>query len=173
MSRIRTRSVRRGAGALAAAGLAVVGAGVAAPQAQAAPWVGEHYQKTVHCSVADPWPGPRIPVDIDIYSGIAFPSDGLPGPAIALKANDPRSGGRWMNVTEYTISTTVNWKNLRTGRSGKVTVPTRSTHYQWQVVVHPGTGPVRLTIKQKAGAMAWNPMVNPQYRTCSTTARSW
>lgn len=166
-------TIRRSAGALAATVLVGVGTAVAAPDASAAPWVGEHYQKTIRCSVADPWPGPRIPVSIDVYSSIAFPSDGLPGPAIALKASDPRNGGQFGNVTEYTISTTVKWKNLRTGRSGKVTVPTRTTRYQWEAVVHPGTGPVRLTIKQKAGALVWNPMVNPQYRTCTTTARSF
>ncbi|MCF8571477.1 hypothetical protein L5G32_14485 [Gordonia sp. HY002] len=165
--------VKAGAGVVAAATLAAVGLGVAAPDASAAPWVGEHYVKTVRCSIADPWPAPRIPVAIDIYSGIKFPSDGLPGPAISLRANDIRSSGQWGNVTEYTISTTVKWKNLRTGRSGRVAVPTRTTHYQWEAVVHPGTGPVRLTIKQKAGAMAWNPMVNPQYRTCTTTAPSF
>ena len=165
--------IRRGAVALSATALAGVGIVVATPDATAAPWVGEHYVKTIRCSVADPWPAPRIPVSIDLYSGIKFPSDGLPGPAISLRANDPRSGGQWGNVTEYTISTTVKWKNLRTGRSGKVTVPTRATHYQWEAVVHPGKGPVHLAIKQKVGALAWVPMVNPQYRTCTTTSPSW
>ncbi|GAA4676152.1 hypothetical protein [Gordonia humi] len=164
--------ITRGGAALGAAALAVVASGLVAPRADAAPYSAGDYVKTVHCNVADPYPGPRIPVPVDVYTGMTFPSDGLPGPAISLRANDPRPGGQWGNVFEYTISTTVNWKNLRTGRSGRVVVPTRSTHYQWEAVVHPGAGPVRLTIRQKAGALVWNPMVNPQYRTCSTTAVS-
>ena len=164
------RRFRRAAAVFAATAIAAVGIG--AGSASAAPWVGEHYLKTIRCDVADPWPQPRIPVPIDLYTDIAFPSDGLPGPAISLRANDPRPVKPWSTLTEYNISTTVKWANLRTGRTGSVTATTHSSHYQWEVVVHPGIGPVRLTIKQKVGALAWNPMVNPQYRTCTTTAVS-
>ncbi|MFC3241506.1 hypothetical protein ACFOJ6_03035 [Gordonia humi] len=111
--------ITRGGAALGAAALAVVASGLVAPRADAAPYSAGDYVKTVHCNVADPYPGPRIPVPVDVYTGMTFPSDGLPGPAISLRANDPRPGGQWGNVFEYTISTTVNWKNLRTGRSGR------------------------------------------------------
>ncbi|WP_235831315.1 hypothetical protein [Gordonia zhaorongruii] len=142
----------------------------AAPTAGAAPWSEAQFVKTFRCDSPDPWPGPRIAIPVDVYTGITFPSDGLPGPVLSLKANSPRPVGTMLNVTEYNIRTTVKWRNLRTGRTGTVVTPTRANRVIWNAVIHPGAGPVRLSVRQKIGAMAFVPMVNPQYRTCGTTA---
>jgi len=39
-------------------------------------------------------------------------------------------------------------------------------------VLHPGKGKVQFTVHQKIGALAFVPMVNPQYSRCSGTATS-
>ncbi|WP_240193885.1 MULTISPECIES: hypothetical protein [unclassified Gordonia (in: high G+C Gram-positive bacteria)] len=167
----RSRNARIAASLLVAVGTA--GAIVAPPQANAVPSAEPHYVKTIRCDSANPWPKPRIRLPVDIYTGIRFPSDSLPGPAIELRANQPITGDPWLNITEYTISTRVTWHNLRTGRRGAVVTPTRAHRVTWQTVVHPGAGPVKLSIRQKIGAMAWNPMVNPQFSRCGTTINAW
>ncbi|GEE03759.1 hypothetical protein nbrc107696_42050 [Gordonia spumicola] len=159
--------------ATAAAVLVAAGTVAATPHAAAVPSAEPHYVKTIRCNSANPLPGPRIGLPVDIYTGIRFPSDGLPGPAIELLANEPITGGQWQNVVTYTIKTRITWRNLRTGRSGVVVTPTRTHRVIWQAVVHPGRGPVRLSIRQTIGVVAWNPMVNPQTSTCATTVNAW
>ncbi|WHU49904.1 hypothetical protein QNM97_06940 [Gordonia sp. L191] len=121
-----------------------------------------NYVTTLRCDSANPWPAPRIPVWVDVYNQIAFPSDGLPGPAISLVGSSRAKPG----VLEFTVEVTVAWRNLRTGRTGTVRVPTRTQVVGWEVVLHPGSGPVSFTINQKIGALAFVPMVNPQYSSC-------
>ncbi|GAC66455.1 hypothetical protein [Gordonia soli] len=163
-------SRRRRQGAIAAticAGAAVVTT-VTAGGATAVPEY-SNYQlaTTVRCDVPDPWPTNRpVPVSVDVFTGIQHPADGLPGPAISLIGSDRRQPG----ALEYTSETTVKWKNLTTGRTGSVLVPTRGRSLTWGVVLHPGRGPVAFTIRQKVGALAGVPMVNPQYSTCSGRA---
>lgn len=144
------------------AGISVVGSGsgAAAPNSQA------NYVTTLRCDSANPWPLPRIPVWVDVYNQIAFPSDGLPGPAIALIGSSRAKSG----VVEYTVEVTVSWRNLRTGRTGTVSLPSRAHTVTWQAVLHPGAGPVAFTIRQKIGAFAFVPMVNPQFATCGGRA---
>lgn len=105
---------------------------------------------------------------IDVYTDIAHPSDGLPGPAIALKTNGSGVGP----ILELTSSTTVSWRNTSTGRTGTVKVPSRGHRVAWDAVIHPGRGHVAFTVRQKIGAMAFNPMVNPQYSSCRGSANS-
>lgn len=125
-----------------------------------------NYVTTIRCDSANPWPAPRIPVWVDVFNEIAFPSDGLPGPAIALIGSSRAKQA----VLDFTVEVRVTWRNLRTGRQGMVTVPSRAPVVTWQVVVHPGSGPVAFTIHQKIGALAVVPMVNPQYSSCSGRA---
>ncbi|MFM9376768.1 hypothetical protein [Gordonia sp. VNK21] len=131
-----------------------------------------HYVKTLRCPSADPWGGPRLPITVDVYNKVRFPSDGLRAPAIELIANDSRTPGLFPGLQDYTVRTTVTWHNQRTGRTGKVTVPSRSERAEWQAVLHPGTGPVRFTVHQKIGAMVFVPMVNAQYSSCRGSAQS-
>ncbi|EGD56858.1 hypothetical protein [Gordonia neofelifaecis] len=149
------------------AAVAVLAAGFAAvPQAAAAPY-GAQYVRSIRCDSPNPWPGPRLPIIVDVYTGGPFPTDGLPGPAISLSANNPGGVGQ---VLELTSLITVDWRNLDTGRTGSVRVPTRSHAANWDVVLHPGHGRVAFTVHQKIGAMAFNPMVNPQFSSCRGTA---
>lgn len=139
-------------------GLTVIGTATA----DALPNPTPNYVTTLRCDSANPWPAPRIPVWVDVYNQIAFPSDGLPGPAIALIGSSRATPG----VLEFTVEVSVSWRNLRTGRTGTVFVPTRTPVVSWQVVLHPGSGPVAFTIKQTIGALAFVPMVNPQSSSC-------
>lgn len=148
-----------------------VGGGLAAGAAQAEPEL-RHYVKTLRCTTADPFPGPPIRVRVDVWNQIRYPSDGLPGPAIELIASDYRSPGILPNLATYNVETTVRWRNVTTGRRGVVRVPTRANRVTWQAVIHPGHGRVNFTIRQKVGALAFVPMVNPQYSTCSGSAPS-
>ncbi|NDK88023.1 hypothetical protein GYA93_00275 [Gordonia desulfuricans] len=140
--------------------------GTTATPASALPNPEPNYVATIRCDSANPWPAPRIPVWVDVYNQIAFPSDGLPGPAIALIGSSRAKQA----VLEFTVEVRVTWRNLRTGRQGTVTVPSRGPVVTWQVVLHPGSGPVAFTIHQKIGALAFVPMVNPQYSSCSGRA---
>ncbi|MFW0792548.1 hypothetical protein AAFP30_01925 [Gordonia sp. CPCC 205515] len=148
-----------------------VAAGVlaATPTADAYPeYTDPNLVTTLRCDSPSPWPGNGpIPIWVDVYNHIPFPSDGLPGPAISLDASD-RS--RSSLITDYTIETRVDWRNLATGRTGSVTVPTRARTVTWQVDVHPGSGPVAFTIRQKIGLMAFVPMVNAKTSTCKGRA---
>ncbi|MGC4933006.1 hypothetical protein ACLQ3C_04920 [Gordonia sp. DT30] len=141
-----------------ALGLAVTGIGSASALPDAEP----NHVTTLRCDSANPWPAPRIPVWVDVYNQIAFPSDGLPGPAISLVGSSRDRPG----VLEYTIDVRVSWRNLATGRTGTVDVPARNQVVSWEVVLHPGSGPVAFSIDQKIGALAFVPMVNPQYSSC-------
>lgn len=119
---------------------------------------------TLRCDSTSPWPNAgRIPIWVDVYNRIPFPSDGLPGPAISLDASDHAQSSL---ITDYTIETRVDWRNLATGRIGSVTVPTRARTVTWQVDLHPGRGPVAFSIHQKIGLMAFVPMVNAMTSTC-------
>ncbi|MBD0859709.1 hypothetical protein IA539_00560 [Gordonia sp. zg691] len=121
-----------------------------------------NYVTTLVCDSANPWPAGPIKVRVDVLNQIRFPADGLPGPAIALIGTD-----RAKRVAlEYTYDVAVSWRNLRTGRTGVTKVPGRGFTVKWQVDLHPGSGPVVFTIRQKIGALAFSPMVNPQYSTC-------
>lgn len=146
-----------------------VGGSVSAGQAAAAPEL-RNYVKTIRCSTADPYPGPRIATRVEVWNDVKFPSDGLPGPAIELVASSPRPQSLLPNMATYTMETTVTWRNVTTGKRGVVRVPTRARLVTWQAVLHPGHGRVNFTIKQKIGAMAFVPMVNPQYSTCRGSA---
>ena len=163
------RRARRWCAPLLVLGLVMAGliaGGAAAPRAAAEPNSLANYVTTLRCDSANPWPGPRVPVWVDVYNQIPFPSDGLPGPAIALIGSSRSKTG----LFEYTTEVRVSWRNLRTGRTGAVTVPGRARYVTWQAVLHPGKGLVAFTIRQKLGAVAFVPMVNPQYATCQGRA---
>lgn len=164
----RPRKPWRGvAAAVLAGGLAATGL-VAAP---VAPAEAKSLVSTIRCDSINPWGGGRLPVYVDVFNQIRHPSDGLAGPAIELVASSPTPPVSFLPpLVEYTAETTVNWRNTATGRSGTVRVPTRSSQLTWTVVLHPGAGPTQFTIHQKIGAMAWTPMVNPQYSTCRGAA---
>ncbi|WP_211188441.1 hypothetical protein [Gordonia asplenii] len=125
---------------------------------------------TLRCDVPDPWPGPPMRTYVDVFNQVAYPSDGLPGPVIDLIATNPRLQGGTQGFLEYTSQTTVTWRNLTNGRTGRVVVPTRARANTWEVNIHPGPGRVAFTIHQKVGAMAFVPMVNPQSSSCSGVA---
>ncbi|MEO9327286.1 hypothetical protein [Gordonia aurantiaca] len=148
--------------------LGAVGQGVVAPQSAHA--IPDHteadYVTTLNCTSANPWPAGPVKIRVDVFNGIRFPADGLPGPAIALIGTDRAKPV----ALEYTYDVTVRWRNLRTGRTGTVFVPGRGFTVKYQVDIHPGHGPVAFTIFQKLGALAFNPMVNPQYSSCSGRA---
>ncbi|WP_124711597.1 hypothetical protein [Gordonia insulae] len=122
---------------------------------------------TLRCDSPNPLPGPRIPIHVDVFNQIPFPADGLPGPAISLIGSHRAQPAP---LLDYTVETRVTWRNLSTGRTGSVTVPTRARMVTWQVDLHPGRGPVAFTIRQKIGLMAFTPMVNAQYSSCSGRA---
>lgn len=159
---------RRGRPAVALSGVAaaLAAALLGASPAAAAPY-GGHYVKTLRCDSPNPWPAPPLPILVDVWTGGPFPSDGLPGPAITLEANNPGGVGP---ILELTTLTTVRWTNISTGRTGAVRVPTRAHTANWEAVVHPGHGRVNFIIHQKIGAMAFHPMVNPQYSSCRGSA---
>lgn len=123
---------------------------------------------TLVCDSANPWPAGPLRIRVDVLNDIAFPADGLPGPAIALIGTDRAKPV----ALEYTWEVSVAWRNLRTGASGVTTIPGRGLTVKWQVDLHPGHGPVSFTIRQKIGALAFNPMVNPQYSTCRGSAQA-
>ena len=158
------RVARRAAAAtLAAVTLAAAGAGAA----NAIPEYSDpNFVTTLKCDSANPWPGPPLRVRVDVFNQIAFPSDGLPGPAVSLIGS---MRGK-PELVEYTSDVRVSWKNKRTGRTGTVSVPTRARTVTWQVDLHPGAGPVDFTIRQKIGALFVVPMLNPQYSTCRGSA---
>ncbi|MAU84080.1 MAG: hypothetical protein CME34_19875 [Gordonia sp.] len=121
---------------------------------------------TLRCDSANPLPGPTIPIHVDVFNQIPFPADGLPGPAISLIASNRAQPA----ILDYTIEVRVSWRNLASGRSGTVTVPTRARTVTWQVDLHPGPGPVAFTIRQKIGVMAFVPMVGATTSTCAGRA---
>lgn len=121
---------------------------------------------TLRCDSANPLPGPDIPIHVDVFNQIPFPADGLPGPAISLIASNRAQPA----ILDYTIETRVSWRNLASGRSGTVTVPTRARTVTWQVDLHPGPGPVAFSIHQKIGVMAFVPMVGATTSTCGGRA---
>lgn len=162
---IGRRNGRRVAGALLAASAALVAGVATTGQANAEPH-GAKYVKTIRCDSANPWPGAPLRILVDVYTGAPFPSDGLPGPSISLSANNPGGTG----LLTLTSLTTVRWANHTTGRTGVVRVPTRANAANWDAVLHPGRGRVSFTIRQQIGAMAFVPMVNPQYSTCRGSA---
>ncbi len=125
---------------------------------------------TLRCTTGDPWGGAPLKTFVDVYNGVAFPSDGLPGPVVNLIASTPRLQGGTQGILEYTQETTVTWKNTSNGRTGRVVVPTRARTATWEVNIHAGSGRVAFTIHQKLGAMAFVPMVNPQTSTCRGSA---
>lgn len=122
---------------------------------------------TLRCDTPNPWGGPRIPIHVDVFNQIPFPADGLPGPAISLIGS---SRAQPSPLLDYTVETRVTWRNLATGRTGTVTVPSRARVITWQADLHPGRGPVAFTIRQKVGLMAFVPMVAAQNSTCSGRA---
>lgn len=162
----------RRARAAAVVGLAAATAGgtLIAGEAAAEPEL-RNYVKTIRCNSADPFPGPQLPIRVSVWNKVRFPSDGLPGPAIELIATGPRPGGL-PNIGTYTIETRVKWRNVTTGKRGSVFVPTTTNRVTWQAVIHPGRGQVHFTIHQKIGAVAFMPMVNPQFSSCRGSAPS-
>lgn len=163
----RADSGRRRAGAAVTAAVAtLVGGLVATGPATAAPY-GAKYVTTIRCDSPSPWPAGPLRILVDVYTDVPYPSDGLPGPAITLSADNPGGSGP---ILELTTLTTVRWTNRTTGRSGAVRVPTRGHRASWDAVIHPGHGAVSFTVHQKIGALAGQPMVNPQYTTCRGSA---
>lgn len=158
-------------GVLGAVGIAGVGVASGPGVAQAVPQYPPQpaLVTTLRCPVGDPWGGAPIGVRVDVYNQVRFPADGLPGPAISLIGWSTRAPqiAAW---TEYSVETRVAWRNMRTGRTGTVVVPTRARTVRWQADLHPGAGPVVFTIGQKVGAVAFVPMVNPQSATCRGSA---
>ena len=144
----------------------VAGTTMGAPDAAGSPL--EQYVGSIRCDTPNPWPMAPLRTLVDVYTDVVYPSDGLPGPAIELKAN----GGAVGPVLELTSVTTVRWHNATTGRRGTVRVPSRSHRVDWTAVIHPGHGRVEFTIDQKIGAMAFNPMVNPQFSRCRGKAEA-
>lgn len=149
--------------AVTAATVSVAGIGPAAAE--------PHLVDTVSCNSADPW-GPPISngaplrIDIDVYNNVQFPKDGATGPVLYLSANNPKSGF----LFEYNVQATVRWVNTTTGGNGSVVIPSRGHAASWEGSLPTGQGTIAFTVSQKIGAMAWVPMVNPQYSTCRAVA---
>lgn len=149
--------------AIAAAAMTVVGMAPAAAEPTLV--------DTISCHSADPW-GPPITngsplrIDIDVYNNVQFPKDGARGPVLYLSANNPRAGF----LFEYNVETTVRWVNTTTGARGKVIIPARGRSASWEGSLRTGHGAVQFTVNQKIGALAFFPMVNPQYSSCGGAA---
>lgn len=163
--------IRAAIAAIAAATMLVGGSVLAGPAAAIPRSVEPDLVTTLRCDTRDPWPGPMMHTFVDVFTNVANPSDGLPGPVIDLIATNPRPQGGTQGFLEYTVQTTVTWHNRTTNATGRVVVPTRARAATWEVNIHPGRGDVDFTIHQKVGAMLVVPMVNPQYSTCSGRAR--
>lgn len=172
------RSIRRPATVLSAVALAAgtaFGGALAAGDAGADPYdpyQQKNYVKKIRCNSADPWGGSRLRVYVDVYNAVRFPSDGGSRPAIELIAGNPRPAESPFGIKQYTSETTVTYRNVSTGRTGKVRVPTRARSATWTAVLHPGAGQVNFTIRQKIGALIGVPMVNPKYSTCKGSVRA-
>ena len=167
-SKVATRRVAAlvGAAVVAVTGLTTVGVG----GAQAIPeYSNPNFVTSLRCDSANPWPLGPLRIHVDVFSGIRFPSDGLPPPAIELIGTDRSKAG----LVEYSMDVTVSWRNLATGRTGVVSAPSRARNISWQIDIHPGAGPVSFVIRQKIGAIAFLPMVNPQFSTCRGTATAF
>ncbi|MCT1356099.1 hypothetical protein [Gordonia sp. p3-SID1431] len=161
--RVGVGTVATVAGAVLALAVSLFGTGAAG----AAPADdGANYVTTLRCDSVNPWPAGTVKVRVDVFNQIRHPADGLPGPVIALIGTDRARAV----ALEYTYEVSVSWRNLRTGRTGVTTVPGRGYTIKWQVDIHPGSGPVAFTIRQKIGALAFLPMTNPKYSTCSGRA---
>lgn len=149
--------------AATAATMSVVGVGPAAAE--------PNLVDTVSCNSADPW-GPPISngaplrIDIDVYNNVEFPKDGAKGPVLYLSANNPKSGF----LFEFNVQATVRWVNTTTGGRGTVVIPSRGHTAGWEGSLATGHGTIAFTVSQKIGAMAWVPMVNPQYSSCRAVA---
>lgn len=166
--RTALRLRRRGIVAVAAGAIAVI-AGATASVAQAIPEYSDpNLVTTLDCPSANPWPLGPLPVKVDVFNGIRFPADGLPGPAITLIGSIRGKP----QLVEYTTQVRVTWRNLGTGARGVVSAPSRARTVSWQIDLHPGAGPVAFTIHQTIGAVAFLPMVNPQYSTCRGVANA-
>lgn len=157
MSKSRTARVAAVVAATAAAALAV-GAGPAGAE--------PNLVDTVSCNSADPWPGGTLRIDIDVYNNVQFPKDGAKGPVLYLSANNPKSGF----LLEYNVEATVRWVNNSTGANGSVVIPSRGRAANWEGSLRTGRGNVSFTVSQKIGALAFVPMVNPQYSSCRGNA---
>lgn len=144
---------------VAAGTMVTIGTGTAAAE--------RNLLSSMRCDTANPYPSNRILVWIDVFDAGQFPSDGLPGPALTLNASDRMQAG----LMEYNSQARVTWRNLSTGASGAVTVPSRARHVRWEANIRPGKGQVEVSVRQQVGAMFFVPMVNPQTSTCRTTVR--
>lgn len=155
----KSRTVR-GAAVVAATAAAVsaIGAGPAAAE--------PNLVDTLSCNSADPWPGGKLRIDIDVYNNVQFPKDGAKGPVLYLSANNPKSGF----LLEYNVEATVRWVNNTTGGRGSVVIPSRGRAASWEGSLRTGSGNISFTVSQKIGALAFVPMVNPQYSSCRGTA---
>ncbi len=153
-------------------GAAVAGAAAAMTVVGVAPAAAEpNLVDTISCNSADPW-GPPIsngsplPINIDLYNNVQFPKDGARGPVLYLSANNPRAGF----LFEYNVESTVTWVNTTTGARGTVIIPARGRSASWEGSLRTGHGAVQFTVHQKIGALAFFPMVNPQYSSCGGAA---
>lgn len=161
-------TMRRTAAIIAVAVIAVTGlATCGVGRAQAIPeYPAADLATSLRCDSANPWPLGPLRIHVDVFTGIRYPSDGLPPPAIELVGTDRAKPG----LVDYSMEVTVTWRNLATGRTGVVSAPSRARNISWQLDIHPGSGPVAFVIRQKIGAIAFVPMVNPQFSTCRGTA---
>ncbi|MBA4025260.1 MAG: hypothetical protein C0482_23140 [Gordonia sp.] len=153
-------------------GAAVAVAATAMTVAGVAPAAAEpNLVDTIGCNSPDPW-GPPISngsplrIDIDLYNNVQFPKDGATGPVLYLSANNPRAGF----LFEYNVEASVFWVNTTTGARGKVIIPARGRSASWEGSLRTGRGAVEFTVRQKIGALAFFPMVNPQYSSCGGAA---
>ncbi|MFT3714511.1 MAG: hypothetical protein QM774_00795 [Gordonia sp. (in: high G+C Gram-positive bacteria)] len=147
---------------------AVFGGALGAGHAAADP--GGEYLKSINCNVGNPYGGPRLRVFVDVWNKVRFPSDGLPGPAIELIASNPQAQDAFTAFKRYKGWTTVTWRNTSNGRHGVVRVPISGQRASWQAVLHPGSGHVNFTIKEKVSGVVMVENFNTQTRTCKSSA---
>jgi len=163
MITVRCRAVMIAAAVIALTVLSTIGVG----RAQAIPeYPAPDLATSLRCDSANPWPLGPLRIHVDVFTGIRYPSDGLPPPVIELVGTDRAKPG----LVDYSMEVTVSWRNLATGRTGVVSAPSRARNNSWQIDLPPGSGPVAFVIRQKIGAIAFVPMVNPQFSTCRGTA---
>ena len=161
----RFSMLRRIAAAAVAAGSGIVPVVVVAAPAAAEPQLID----TISCNSPDPWSSVPLRIAVDVYSNIEFPKDGARPPVLYLSANTLRSA----SLFEYTVETTVRWTNTSTGAIGKVILPSRGHSVNWEGSLQTGRGNISFIVHQKIGALAFVPMVNPQYSSCSGSATVW
>ena len=158
----RFSMLRRMTAVAVAAGSGIVLGVVSAASAAAEPQLID----TISCNSPDPWSSVPLRIGVDVYNNVELPKDGARPPVLYLSANTLRSA----SLFEYTVETTVRWTNTSTGAIGKVILPSRGHSVNWEGSLQTGRGNISFIVHQKIGALAFVPMVNPQYSSCSGSA---